>query len=117
MIKQKNLSIIGLESKLEGKINFNQDTIIYGTLEGELTMSPETILRLEIDGRINGELKIDQGEILGVINGSINCHRKLTIYPTAIINGPINAGNLVIYPGAQLNSKIATSETPLSNQL
>lgn len=107
-------STIGKNCVLEGKFKFHGDTILNCHIAGTINMTDNAKLTLERLSNIEGEIYCHDLEVFGVINGTINASGKLIVRSSASISGFINAAQLSIYPGAEINMEAHTEE--VSNQ-
>lgn len=116
--KSINYNIIGKETTIEGNLNLSGDTIIAGTVLGDIMAAPNTNIILERDSLIKGNMNCFQLEIFGDFEGTLLVHSKLIIRSSAKVTGKIEASSLVIYPGALVNMEGRTLEnSPIDNPL
>lgn len=102
-VKTKNFSVIGRNSVLKGDFIFQGLTRISCEIEGKITTTEESMLILEKDSNISGDIKCHDIEIHGIFDGKINANGKIVAYPSAKVSGEIHCSSLIIYPGAFIN--------------
>ena len=110
-LKEKNFSIIGVNSKSEGKIFYNGHVRFYAEHQGELKMAANSKLIIERYGLISGKLYCHELGIYGQFDGHCHSSAWVIIYPGAKVSGVIHAESLIIYPGAQVNIEGHTAQT------
>ena len=97
-IVDRNMTITG-ELSFQGKARI--DGTVNGNIEGEY-------LILSQSGRVNGDIKVATFVCHGTMEGNVTAD-TLTARKSCSIHGKVSATNLVVEPGASLNSKIKTS--------
>jgi len=112
-IKEDNYSHIGKETKITGDITFSGDTHVNAHIEGTIHHTSGHHLTLEYHSLINGSIHGHNVTIMGQFTGDIICTGKVVIYPTAKVQGSIQCEQLVVQPGAHLEIKGQTINTPL----
>ena len=94
----RNMTITG-ELSFQGKARI--DGTVNGNIEGEH-------LILSQSGRVNGDIKVATFVCHGTMEGNVTAD-TLTARKSCSIRGKVSATNLVVEPGASLDSKIKTS--------
>lgn len=100
-------SLIAEDSHLTGEVNFYSNAQVYGRIEGDILQQSTDTLFIGNSGWIRGSIS-SQGPVIvaGRIEGSIQSKSKITLLPTAIVQGNIFSPNIQITPGAQFNGDI-----------
>ncbi len=88
-------------SKIVGTITADSDFRVDGHVEGDLTCKGKVVVGQK--GYIKGTIDCMNAEIYGTIDGKMNVSEILTLRQTAVINGEINVGTLIIEPNATFN--------------
>jgi len=88
-------------SKIVGTITADSDFRVDGYVEGDLTCKGKVVVGQK--GYIKGTIDCMNAEIYGTIDGKMNVSEILTLRQTAVINGEINVGTLIIEPNATFN--------------
>ena len=102
-LQEQNLSLVGKNSHFHGTFQLSGPTRLSGQLNGELTMNGEYDLVIEANGFFEGNIHCHEVEIYGNFKGTLTSPQKVTIYPSAKVNGDIQTKNLIIHPGALVN--------------
>jgi len=105
---EQNYSLFGRSCKLTGIFVLRGPAHVRGELEGEIIVENDSTLIIEREGLIKGNIKCENLEIHGRFEGIIEARGTLTIHPSAEIYGEMNAKNLIIHPGADLNADVHT---------
>jgi cytoskeletal protein CcmA (bactofilin family) len=103
--KASRFNIIGKKTKLKGEIELDGKTSISGEIVGNIFASEGSDIVIEKSGRIHGNIQAFNVEIKGQVEGEIHARGTLSIKAGSQVSGIIQAERLVIYPGAQVNSK------------
>lgn len=103
MIQNQEFTYIGKTTTLAGTFQFHGPTHLQGQLSGEITVSNNAKLVLEIHSVTEGVLTCSDVDIYGQFSGEIHSSGKVTIYPTASVEGKILSKALEILPGAVVN--------------
>jgi cytoskeletal protein CcmA (bactofilin family) len=103
--KELNYSFIGKNTLLKGTSIFTGRTHLAGKVEGNLIVEDNSLLTLEMESLVVGEIEAGSVEIYGTIEGKVKARGKVTIYPTAVVSGELEAKELVIHSGSKVNIK------------
>lgn len=90
-------------TKIVGEIISDADFRIDGTLEGSITTSGKVVIGKE--GYINGKVNCSYADVEGKFSGQIEVKESLSLKSTAIIEGEVVIGKLVVESGALFNAK------------
>ncbi len=101
--KKLNFSILGEHSQLEGDLKFEGDTLINCHVKGTITIIDQGKLTLERSAKVEGEIYCHDIEVFGEFRGTLNSSGVLTVRSSGVLSGRINAQNMSVYPGAQIN--------------
>jgi cytoskeletal protein CcmA (bactofilin family) len=88
-------------SKIVGNITADSDFRIDGTIEGELNCTGKVVIGE--GGRIKGAINCQNAEIMGFLDGKVNCSQQLSLRASAKIQGDVQTKTLIVEPGAQFN--------------
>lgn len=102
-LKDQDFVFFGFKSKLKGSFQLQGISHIAGEVEGEIIMEDQKLLTLEPTSIVNGKIFCHDVEIFGTFIGEIEATGKVSVFPSAYIQGSINSNSLSIHPGAQLN--------------
>ena len=112
--KKQNYNFVGLHTNLEGELKFSGDTIIHGKVKGTIIMQDKGNLILERTAQFEGTIFCQNIEVFGEIKGTVKASGTLSIRSSASVSGNIQAGKLVVYPGAVLNVESHTQDQEAS---
>ena len=90
-------------TKITGEIVSEADFRIDGILEGSITTSGKVVIGKE--GVINGKVNCSFADVEGKFNGQIDVKESLSLKSTAIIEGEVVIGKLIVESGAIFNAK------------
>lgn len=110
MIQNQEFTYIGKTSSVSGSFKFSGPTHLQGHLQGDITVSNSAKLVLEIGSQTEAKLECADIDIYGQFIGDIHSTGKVTIYPTAVVEGKIISRALEILPGAIINMNGHTEE-------
>ena len=91
-------------TKIHGEIETQGDIRIDGTVVGTLDIKGKLVLGPK--GLIEGEVKCNNAEVMGAINGEIAIQEILSLKASARIKGDIVTKKISIEPGAILTGTI-----------
>lgn len=107
---RREFSFFGKNCRFKGHFELVGPVKIQSHIEGEINHLGTDELSIEPEGVVIGEVKCHEAYVYGMFEGKLSARSKVTLYPTAIVNGSIEASSLVIHPGAILNIKGNTTE-------
>lgn len=87
---------------LKGDINSSGYFRIDGTIEGNISNPSKVVLGKT--GIISGNLKCENADVEGRIEGIVNISGTLTLKASAHIEGEVVVGKLAVEPGATFNA-------------
>ncbi len=114
------MSLFGNKAEKKEEVQYSDDKNIIGkgtTIKGDI----ETYGNIRIDGKLTGDIRskskvilgngsvVDgnifsqNAEIFGEITGMLEIADTLILHPTAVVNGDINTGKLIVAAGARFN--------------
>lgn len=96
-------NILSADVEIKGSIKFQNDMIIDGKVEGEIT-SPGT-LTIGENAEIRGEIKTKSVTVLGKVHGNITVDERCELKTRAQLIGDLKAARLMIEEGATFVGK------------
>jgi len=96
-------NLIGVGSFIEGNIKTNGDIRIDGMVHGNVASKAKLVQGSS--GKIDGEIFAQNGDFQGLVNGNVKIVDVLYLKSTAVVNGDIITGKLIIESGAVFNGK------------
>lgn len=97
-------SIVDRSMTITGELNFKGKARIDGTVNGNIDGEH---LILGQYGRINGDVKVATFVCHGILDGNVSAD-TVTARKNSSIHGRVSATNLVVEPGASLDSEVKT---------
>lgn len=100
-------TLIGASTTLQGDINFSGVMRVDGEIQGNIVgENNNSILILSDNGKIIGELKVDNLIVNGAIEGNVYIGEKIELYPNAKITGDVHYNLLEMEVGAEVNGRM-----------
>ena len=96
-------TIIGVGTTLDGTLNAQGNLNVAGTIRGDLGVQGRAMI--VAGGTVEGGVSATTAEVAGHIAGALIVRERLVLRPTAVIDGDIRAGALVIEDGAVFNGR------------
>lgn len=90
-------------TKITGEIVSEADFRIDGVLEGSISTPGKVVIGKE--GVINGKVNCSFADVEGKFSGQIDVKESLSLKSTAIIEGEVVIGKLIVESGAIFNAK------------
>ncbi len=104
-------TLIGKATTLEGDIRFSGVLKVDGTILGNLSADDTgSVLILDDDGEIEGEVRVPTMILNGTIKGNVFSSEKIDLYPKAQIMGDVHYNLLEMEVGAQVNGRMLRQE-------
>lgn len=104
-------TLIGASTILQGDMNFSGVMRVDGEIQGNIVgESSNSILILSDNGKITGELKVDNLIVNGSIEGNVYIGEKIELYPNAKITGDVHYNLLEMEVGAEVNGRMIREE-------
>jgi cytoskeletal protein CcmA (bactofilin family) len=109
--KAKNTidSLIGLETTIEGNIQFRGGLRVDGHVKGSLIANPieGSMLVISEQARVEGEVRAEHIVVDGEITGPVFCGELLELQPMARITGDVHYKALEMHGGALVSGKLS----------
>ncbi|MAS29770.1 MAG: hypothetical protein CMC44_04055 [Flavobacteriaceae bacterium] len=90
-------------TSLKGEIISSGDFRVDGILEGSIKIKGKIVVGKE--GLIDGSVSCESADIEGKLKGKINVSGSFNLRSTAIVEGEVAIGKLIVESGASLNAK------------
>ncbi len=103
-ITDKNLAHLPTGTTIKGEFHFSGPTYVQSNLEGNFFLHNNCYLQIGVEAYVQGPIKGGTVEILGRFQGEIDAE-KIIIGPVAKVNADLKSKELVVFPGAILNSR------------
>ncbi len=91
-------------TSIHGQVETKGDIRVDGTIVGTLDIKGKLVLGKS--GKIEGEIKCKNAEVMGSIEGEINVSELLSLKETSSLKGDIITNKISIEPGASISGTI-----------
>ncbi len=95
-------NIIGKNTSLVGDLHSEGDFRIDGKIEGNIKTAGRVVIGKE--GTVIGTIDCTNADIEGHFSGNLVVEQLLSLKESAIVNGEVSLGKLMVEPGAELNA-------------
>jgi cytoskeletal protein CcmA (bactofilin family) len=102
--KQATITAIGPTIVIKGKLKSDEDLIIRGRIEAEISSSKA--LFIENSGIIKANVSVKSAKISGVVVGNITAEERIEIAPDGRVVGDLMAPRIIISDGAAFRGRI-----------
>lgn len=102
-------TIVGESVKLKGNLKSDGDVIINGSVSGDIRTKAS--VKVGTNANVVASIKAANVQISGVVQGNVDAKETLQISETGKVYGDIQAGVLVVSPGALFSGKCSMVET------
>ncbi len=96
-------NILSADVEIKGSIKFQNDLIVDGKVEGEITSSG--VLTVGENAEIRGEIRTKSATVYGKVHGNITVEERCELKSRAVLQGDLKAARLVIEEGATFVGK------------
>jgi cytoskeletal protein CcmA (bactofilin family) len=93
-----SINLIGAGTVIKGEVKSNGDIRVDGTIIGSVTSKAKVVVGAT--GKVEGDIFCQNADISGAIKGKTAVTEMLFLKNTAVINGDIHTGKLVVEVGA-----------------
>ncbi|MEX0653505.1 MAG: polymer-forming cytoskeletal protein [Phycisphaeraceae bacterium] len=99
------MTIIGADTHIEGKMRFERSAKINGKFEGEVTAQGE----LKVSEKALCKANVDAGSLSvdGVVEGNVSCKDRIQLNASGQIKGDIVASKMVMAEGSSIYGQVA----------
>lgn len=102
-IPASSKNLLSADVEIKGSIKFQNDLIIDGKIEGEITSPGMLVVGENAD--VRGEIKTKSVTVLGKVHGNITVEERCELKGRAQLIGDLKAARLVIEEGATFVGK------------
>lgn len=99
-------TIIGDQSRFEGRLSGDGHVLVRGTVDGDSELGGS--VTIADAGHWIGALRAADVVIAGTVEGDVVVTGRAEIRPTAVISGSVNAAQISIGEGARVDGKMTT---------
>jgi cytoskeletal protein CcmA (bactofilin family) len=108
-VKVRSVSVIGPTLKFKGELSANEDLLIEGQIEGVIAHQKKN-LTVGKQGRVKANIHAMSVEVLGEVDGDIRGDKVVRLASSAVVNGNIECGRIVMEDGAAFCGHITMTE-------
>lgn len=101
-------TIVGESVKLKGNLKSDGDIIINGSVSGDIRTKAS--VQIGAHANVVASVKAANVQVSGIVQGNIDAKESLQISETGKVYGDIQAGVLVVSPGALFSGKCVMTE-------
>lgn len=106
-------TLIAAGTTIRGDVHFSGGLHLEGTIEGSISAEGEdAVLTLSEKGRVDGEVRVSNAVVNGIVNGDIFADGRLELAGNARITGNVHYKVLEMAAGAQINGKMLYQAEP-----
>jgi len=106
--KQSDLNgFLDKGSHLQGELRFDTSFRVHGNFKGNVTSEGE--LMVGEGGEVDGDLKVGEVFVSGVLRGTVRATRKVHIAPTGKVFADLDTPSLIIDSGAFFEGRCSMS--------
>ncbi|MDR0757663.1 MAG: polymer-forming cytoskeletal protein [Tannerella sp.] len=108
------LNVLAVGTAVKGSVVTASDFRLDGRIEGDITCKGKIVIGPK--GSIKGNIRSENAEILGEVEGCVRIREKLVFKSTAVVKGDVFIQTLEIEPGARFNGTCTMSgKNPLDS--
>jgi cytoskeletal protein CcmA (bactofilin family) len=96
---------LGPRDVLVGRLVFDGDVRVQGSMEGEATLSGD--LHVESHGTVKAKLQARNLSVRGALEGEVTAKDRLLVAGSGTVSGTVKVARLVVEDGALLNGTIS----------
>ncbi len=102
---QATPTVIGPGARFKGEVSGDEDVVIQGRLEGNVTVGRKVTVATsgDVQGNLHGRAVVVAGRVIG----EIRADERAELLASADVQGNVHAPKIVIAEGAQLQGKVA----------
>lgn len=106
------MATIGKSIKIKGDVLGSEDATIEGRVEGRVIFKDHH-LTIGSNGEVRGEISGKRVTVFGTVVGSIMASERLDVQNSGVIDGDLQATNLIVAEGAVINGTVVMKEKPV----
>lgn len=107
-LKSHHYTIIGKNTYLLGDISLQDETQIWGKIEGEIKTHDK--ITIERTAFIKGNIQCHDIVISGEFEGNLLSSGQVILSSSAKVKGQIEAEDIIIHPGAVIEAELNTNK-------
>jgi cytoskeletal protein CcmA (bactofilin family) len=100
---------LGPRDVMVGRLVFDGDLRVQGSLEGEVTLSGD--LHVDGQGTVKAKVQARSLSVRGAVEGEVTVKDRLVVAGSGTVSGTVRVATLVVEDGALLNGSITMERT------
>lgn len=96
--------VIGPETSVRGALSGDEDLVVEGRLEGNVSLTGHLIIAES--GDVEADLDVESIQVHGHVRGDISASRSITIEKGAQVQGNVKAPRVIINDGAHFDGAV-----------
>ena len=114
-------TLVGINSKVNGDLNFSGGCHVDGTVKGNVTADSDSNSALSVaqDGTVEGSVNVPYVLLNGIVRGDVVASQRVELGPTARVIGNVYYNLIEMAIGAEINGKLVhqpEGQVPLLEQ-
>jgi len=97
---------LGTSVVIKGELSASEDLILYGTMEGRVTLHGGHTLTIGRHADIHAALDAKAVVIQGTVTGHVTARERVEIQTTGAVSGDVSSPRLAIADGASIRGKV-----------
>ena len=107
-------SLVGRNTELQGDIRFSGGLHVDGVIKGNVISEPGSVsvLTLSENGTIEGEVKVPNVVLNGIVLGDVHASEHVELQPNARVTGNVYYSLIEMAMGAEVNGSLVHKAEP-----
>ena len=102
---------LGTSVVIKGELSASEDLILYGRMEGRVTVHGGHTLTIGRHADIRAEIDAKAVVIQGTVTGNVTARERVEIQTTGAVSGDVSSPRLAIADGASIRGKVHVEQT------
>ena len=102
---------LGTSVVIKGELSASEDLILYGRMEGRVTLHGGHTLTIGRHADIRAEIDAKAVVIQGTVTGNVTAQERVEIQTTGSVSGDVSSPRLAIADGASIRGKVHVEQT------
>lgn len=113
-VTENEVSTLRADVKLTGDLFFSGQLSVFGVVTGNIisTENTNSYLILEEGSEVSGEIRADHILAHSTVAGNIYAYQRLSLSPSASINGDVHYHEIEMSAGATVNGSLISLDQP-----
>jgi len=104
----KEVTLVGASSTVEGDVNFSGHCHVDGAVNGNIKadLEGQSLLTIVGDGTVEGGVSVPYVELNGIVRGDVVASQRVKLGPSARVIGNVYYNLIEMAIGAEINGKL-----------